>query len=189
VQRNWLIAAIVVGIIAIVIAAIAMRLSDDDPETTAEWADSVCTSLADWRSSIAALADVGGAQLTAETLGDRLDEGEDATRTLVTDVRELGPPDVVDGEEVEQALDDATAGLEESYDELQAAADDAIDASNQSEFLAALAGLADDFQALLEQARDVVATLQSASLFGEASAELEQAFAASASCQSLQAES
>jgi hypothetical protein len=34
-----------------------------------------------------------------------------------------------------------------------------------------------------------VATLQSASLFGEASAELEEAFADSPSCQSLQAES
>lgn len=53
----------------------------------------------------------------------------------------------------------------------------------------ALVGLADDFQALLGQARDVVARLQSASLFGEASAELEQAFADSASCQTLQADS
>jgi hypothetical protein len=184
-----LIAAVVLGILAIVIAALAMRLSDDDPETTAEWADSVCTSLADWRSSIAALADVGGAPLTADTLGDRLDEAEDATRTLVTDLQELGPPDVTDGEEVEQALDDATAGLDERFEELQAAADDAADASSQSEFLAALAGLPDDFRALLEQAGDLVATLRSASLFGEASAELEQAFSNSASCRSLQADS
>jgi hypothetical protein len=34
-----------------------------------------------------------------------------------------------------------------------------------------------------------VATLQSASLFGDASDELEQAFAASDSCQALQADS
>ena len=188
-RRNWFIAALVLGILAIVIAALAMRLSDDDPETTAEWADSVCTSLADWRSSIASLADIGGGQPTADTLGDRLDEAEDATRTLVTDLQELGPPDVVDGEEVEQALDDATAGLDESFEEVRAAADEATDAESSSEFLSALAGLADDFQALLDQAQDLVATLQSASLFGEASAELEQAFADSASCQSLQAES
>ena len=29
-KQNWFIAAIVVGIVAIVIAAVAMRLSDDD---------------------------------------------------------------------------------------------------------------------------------------------------------------
>jgi hypothetical protein len=186
VRRNWFIAAIVIGILAIVIAAVAMRLSEDDgTESTAEWADSVCTSLTDWRTSIAALADVSGEPLTADTLGDRLDEAGDATAQLVTDLRDLGRPDVVDGDEVEEALDDATDGLEESFRELQSAADDALEADDQSEFLAALAGLADDFQALLQQAGDVVATLQSASLFGEASAELEQAFADADSCQGL----
>ena len=48
-RRNWFIAAIVIGVLAIVIAAVVMRLTEDDPETTAEWADSVCTSLSDWR--------------------------------------------------------------------------------------------------------------------------------------------
>ena len=188
-RRNWFIAAIVVGVIAIVIAAVAMRATDDSPETTTDWADSVCTSLTDWRTSIEALADVGGEQLTADSLRDRLDDANVATVELVTDLRELGPPDVVDGEEVEQALDDAAAGLDESYDELQSAAEDAIDADNQTEFLSALAGLAGDFQALLAQVQDLVATLQSASLFGDASAELEQAFGDAPACQALQADS
>jgi hypothetical protein len=189
VRRNWFIAAVVVGVLAIVIAAVAMRATDDSPETTTEWAGAVCTSLTDWRASIEALADVGGGQLTADSLRDRLDDANAATVELVTDLRELGPPDVVDGEDVEQALDDAAAGLEESYEELQAAAEDAIDTDNQTEFIAALAGLADDFQALLGQVQDVVATLQSASLFGDASADLEQAFAGAPSCQALRADS
>jgi hypothetical protein len=171
-----------------VIAAVAMRLSDDSSETTTDWADSVCTSLADWRQSIAALSDVGGESLTPESLGDRLDEAESATTQLVTDIRELGPPDVTDGDEVEEALDDATAGLEDSFEESRSTAQEAVDAENQTEFLTALAGLADDFQALLGQAQDIAATLQSASLFGEASAELEQAFADAPSCQSLRTE-
>jgi hypothetical protein len=189
VRRNWFIAAIVLGVLAIVIAAVAMRATDDSPETTTDWADAVCTNLSDWRTSIEALADVGGEQLTADSLRDRLDDADAATVELVTDLRELGPPDVADGEEVEQALDDAAAGLEESYDELKDAAEDATDAENQTEFLSALAGLADDFQALPGQVQDVVATLQSASLFGEASAELEQAFADAPSCQGLRADS
>jgi len=189
VKRNWFIAAIVLGVLAIVVAAIAMRLSDDGPVTTAEWADSVCTSLTDWRGSIEALADVGDAPLTADSLRDRLDEADSATTALVTDLRDLGAPDLDTGDEVEEALDDASAGLEESFDELQSAAEEATEAENQADFLAALAGLADDFQALLDQVRDVVATLQSASLFGDASAELQQAFADAPSCQALQAES
>jgi hypothetical protein len=189
VRRSWFIAAIAVGLIAIVIAAIAMRATDDSPETTTEWADGVCTSLADWRGSIAALADVGGEPLTAESLRDRLDDAESATTQLVTDLHELGRPNVVDGDEVEEALDDATAGLEESFEELRVAAEDAADAESPQDFLAALAGLGDDFQALLDEVPEFVATLQSASLFGEASAELEQAFAAAPSCGALQGDS
>jgi hypothetical protein len=185
VRQNWFIAAIVLGVLAIAIAAIAMRASDDSPETTTDWADSVCTSLSDWRGSIAALADVSGETPTADTLRDRLDDAESATTQLVTELRELGPPDVVDGAEVEEALDDATAGLEESFEELRVAAEDAIEARSGP----ALAGLLSDFQALLEQVPQFVATLQSASLFGEASAELEQAFAAAPSCQTLETDS
>jgi hypothetical protein len=189
VRRNWFIAAVVIGIVAIVVAAVVMRLSDDGPETTQEWAEEVCSSLLDWRASISALADPTGEPLTADTLGDRLDEAESATTELVSDLRALGRPEVVDGDEVKDALDDAIAGLEESYDEVQATAGLALDAENQTAFLSALSGLADDFEALFQQAQDIVATLQSGSLFGEASAELEGAFAASPSCQSLRPES
>src|SRR5688572_23371768 len=160
-----------------------MRLTEDDQPSTAEWADSVRTSLADWRGSISALADTGGESLTADGLRDQLDEAERATSDLVAELRDLGPPDLEAGDDVEQALDDAVAGLEESYEDVQSAAEDATEAENQTEFLGALAELADDFAALAAQVGDIVATLQSASLFGEASAELEQAFASSDSCQ------
>ena len=188
-KRNWFIAAVVLGILAIVIAALVMRLTEDDQPSTAEWADSVCTSLADWRGSISALADADGEPLTADTLGDRLDEAESATSDLLAELRDLGPPDLESGDDVEQALDDAAAGLEESFDDVQSAAEDATEAENQTEFLGALAELADDFAALFAQAGDIVSTLQSASLFEDASDELEQAFAGSESCQSLQADS
>jgi hypothetical protein len=189
VKRSWLIAAVVLGILAIAIAVAAMRLTEDEPPTTAEWADSVCTSLLDWRASISALTDLGGESLSAETLRDRLDEAESATTALVTEVRELGPPDLEAGDDVEQALDDAVAGLEQSFEDVRSAAEEATEAESQTELLGALAELADDFAALFDQAGDIVATLQSASLFGEASAELEQAFAESETCRSLRADS
>ena len=188
-RRNWFIGAIVLGILAIVVAALVMRLTEDDPSTTAEWADSLCTSLADWRESISALTDLEGEPLTADTLRDRLDEADSATTALGTELRELGPPDLETGDDVEEALDDAVSGLEQSYEDVQSAAEEAADAESRSAFLGALAGLTDDFAALFRQAGDIVATLQSASLFGEASAGLEQAFAGSEPCQSLRADS
>jgi len=190
-RRSWFIAAVVLGIGAVAIIVLVVRLTEDgspQPSST-EWADSVCASLSSWRSSITSLADVSGGTLTPESLREKLDEAQAATSELVVQLRELGPPEVENGDQVEQALDDAAAGLQQSYESLQSAASDAAAAEDQDDFIRALALLGDDFQALLTHVQDAVATLQSASLFGEASAELEQAFADAVSCQQLRAES
>jgi len=190
VKRSWLIAAIVVGVLVIVGAVIAARLADDDFTSmdTTEWADSVCTSLDDWRGSITGLADESDGELTRESLEEKLDEAGNATEELVDDLKRLGPPDVEAQDEAEQALDDAADGLEESFDSLRTAAQGALDADSPTAFLQELAALGPQFQALLQQVQDTIASLQSASIFGDSSAELEQAFADAGSCQQLRAE-
>jgi hypothetical protein len=188
VRRNWFIAAVVIGIAAIVIAAIAMRLSDDGPQTTEEWAGEVCTSLSDWRASITSLADVTGEPLTADTLRDRLGEAEDATADLVGQLRELDPPDLEAGDALQQQLDESADELESSFDALRDSAEAAADAP-PSEFLQQLAGLASDFAALQTAISTTVTSVQNANVGEESKAELEQAFADAPSCQSLRAES
>jgi hypothetical protein len=189
VRRNWLVGAVVVGVVVIAAAVLVSRLTDDESAvSTTAWADSVCTSLSDWRSSINSLADVGAGALTPESLRDKVGEADSATERLVTELNGLGPPDLEAGNDVEQALDDAADGLQGSYQSLKAGAEAAADAETPAAFLQALAALAPDFQSLLNQIGETVAVLQSASLFGEASAELEQAFSEAESCQQLQAE-
>jgi gas vesicle protein len=189
VRRNWFIAAVVIGIAAIVIAAIAMRLSDDDgPQTTEEWAGDVCTSLSDWRDSITSLADVSGEPLTADTLRDKLREAEDATSDLGTQLRDLGPPDLEEGDDLQQQLDDSAEELESSFDDLRESAEAAVDAP-ASEFLQQLAGLASDFAALQTAISTTVSSLENANVAEDSKAELQQAFADAPSCQSLQASS
>lgn len=191
-RRNWLIAAIVVGVVVIAGAVVAARLADDDFRSvdTDEWAGSVCTSLSEWQSSLTSLAAGGdGAALDPDSIEEALDDARSATDDLVDDLKRLGRPDLETGDEVEDALDDTADGLRESYDALDDAAQDALDAESPAEVLQGLAPLAPQAQALVQQARDVVASLQSASIFGEASAELERAFADADSCQQLRSES
>ncbi|MGH3079121.1 MAG: hypothetical protein ACRDPZ_13195 [Gaiellaceae bacterium] len=191
-RRNWLIAAIVVGVVVIAGAVVAARLADDDFRSvdTDEWAGSVCTSLSGWQSSLTGLAAGGdGAALDPDSIEEALDDARSATDDLVDDLKRLGPPDLETGDEVEDALDDTGDGLRESYDALDEAAQEALDAGSTAEVVQGLAALAPQAQALVQQARDVVASLQSASLFGEASAELEQAFADADPCQQLRGES
>jgi ABC-type transporter Mla subunit MlaD len=184
-RRNWFVAAIAVGLAAIVIAAAVMRLTADDDSATTAWADSVCASLGDWRASIVALTDVSGG-LDEETLEQKLDDAEDATAQLVSELRDLGAPDLEAGDELEQQLESTVESLESKYETLKSDAEQALGAAGTSaELLQALASLAPQFQALLTSASGAVDELRGANLGADAKAELERAFADAESCQEL----
>lgn len=190
-RRNWLVAATVAGIVAIVIALLILRLTDDDSgsvETTV-WADSVCASLSDWRSSITSLADVSGGTLTPDSLGEKLDAAEITTSQLITEVTELGPPDLEAGEELSLELNAAADRLEADFETLKSGAENAAEADTPSAFLQALAALAPAFQGLLDQIRATVDDLQNASVAEEAEKELQQAFENAESCRELREQS
>jgi hypothetical protein len=190
VRRNWFVAAIVIGIVSIAVAALLMRLTEDDsgqPSAT-EWADSVCTSLSTWRSSITSLADVSGSTLTPESLREKLDTADTATKTLVTELEDLGPPDLESGDQLKQELVSVASELESNFDTLKQGAENAADADSSADFLQALAALAPQFQALLDTISTTVDDLQ-ANVGEDAKAELQQAFVSSSSCQQLQADS
>jgi hypothetical protein len=189
VRRSWFIAAIVIGVAAIVIAALAARLTDDDggqPSAT-DWADSVCASLADWHSSITSLADVSAGELTPESLEEKLDAAGDATSELIAELKALGPPDLEAGDDLKQELDADAAELQSSYEVLKQGVEEAADAG-PTEFLQQLAALAPQFQALLDAVSGTVDDLRNADVGEDAKAELEQAFAEAESCQELEAD-
>ena len=186
-RRSWFIAAIVLGVVAIAVAALAMRLTEDEsskPSATS-WADSVCTSLSGWRSSMSALADVSGGRLTPESLGDKLDEAESATSESIAELKDLGPPDLEAGDELKQELDASADELESSFETLKQGAEDATQADSQAAFVRALAALAPQFQSLLDTISTTVDDLQNANVAAGAKAVLQQAFSSSASCQQL----
>lgn len=188
-RRSWVVIA-VVAIAATAIATQFVRVLEDDSgsvETTA-WADSVCSVLSEWRGSISALAGSGAGELTPELLEERLEEARSATDDLVADLEGLAPPQLEAGDEVEQALDDTAGGLRESFESFELSVQSALAATTPAAFLAQLTALVPELQAISRQVEDTVASLQSASLFGESSAELEQAFAEAQSCRSLRAD-
>jgi exonuclease VII small subunit len=191
VRRSWFIAAIVIGIVSIVVAALVMRLTEDDngQSSATTWADSVCTSLTTWRASITAVADVGGDTLTPESLQQSLADAATATETLVDDLRALGPPDLDSGDDLKQQLDSAAAEIESSFDTLRQGAEAAAEADSPADFIAALTSLGPQFQALLDTISTTVDDLENANVSADAKAELQQAFESSSSCQQLRADS
>src|SRR5262249_28088483 len=148
----------------------------------------ICTSLTEWGDSINSLADVGGEQLTPDTLREKLSNAQDATSQLVSELRDLGPPDTEAGAELQEQLDSSTEQLESSFETLKQSGQEAADAP-ASEFLQNLAGLASDFAALQAAITGTVTTLENMDVGEETKAELEQAFTNAPACQPLQAQS
>lgn len=187
-RRNWFVWAIVVGVASIAVAALIMRLTADDESspTTTEWAGSVCTSLATWKTSIESLADVSSGTLNAETLELKIDDAQAATQTLVTELKDLGSPDLDSGDELQQQLSSVADEIQADVDMLKQGAEQASEAGSTQEFLSELAALAPQFQALLEQVSTAIAELQDANVAEDAKAELQAAFADAESCQQLQ---
>jgi hypothetical protein len=190
VPSNRLLIALAAAIAAIVVAVIVVvRVTGDDvgSSDTGAWADSVCATVADWRSSITSLADVSGA-LSRETLREKLDDAGEATETLVRKLRDLGAPDTEAGSALEQELDSATDDLESSYENLKAGAEGALDTEGTAAFLRALANLAPDVQGLLTSISTMIESLQSSEVAGDSADEVRKAFEDSERCQELRSE-
>lgn len=188
-RSRWFIGAIVVGVAAIVIAAVVARVKDDGSSktlTAAEWADGVCTDLATWKTSIESLASPSGGTLTKESLQQKLTDAQTATDQLISELKALGKPDLAAGAQLQQQLDSSADALNASYESLKASAQDAQNADTPAAFIQALAKLAPQFGALLQQIQTTVSDLRAASIGGSsARSELQQAFDGSAACQSL----
>lgn len=188
-RRNWFIAAIVIGVAAIVIAAIAMRLSNDSGTSSpsaAEWAGSVCTDLVTWKTSISSLTTgAGGGQLNADVIKQKIDTAQTATATLVSELKALGPPDLESGDQLKQDLATSADELQATFDSLKQGAEQATSAGSPSEVIKGLAALGPQFQKLVNEASTTVKTLQNANVAAGAKSELQAAFADAPACQQL----
>jgi hypothetical protein len=187
VRRTWVIVGIVVIAVAIAAAVVIVKATDSgsSSESTTQWADDVCTSLSDWRSSIESLATVSGGSLSRDDLRQKLSDAQVATEQLITDLKDIGPPDTESGTQLKQQLQDSADQLQQSYENLKAQAQDALDADSATAFLQGLAQLAPDFQNLLNETASTLDTLQSTDVAGSSSDEIKQAFDDADSCQAL----
>jgi hypothetical protein len=190
VRRTWVIVGIVVVAVAIVAAVVIVKATDSSSSSvsTTEWAGDVCTSLSDWRSSIESLATVSGGSLNRDDLRQKLSDAQVATEQLITDLKDIGPPDTESGTQLKQQLQDSADQLQQSYENLKAQAQEALDADSATAFLQGLAKLAPDFQNLLNETASTLDTLESSDVAGSSSDEIKQAFDDADSCQALRSQ-
>jgi hypothetical protein len=141
------------GTILVVIVVSAFSLSacggDDGSETTSpsEWADSLCTDLSQWRSSIQSVAaSFGGGNLSQQQIQNAADDVTSATETLVGNLQTLGTPDTEGGQEAKDALDSLADELQTGIGQVQRAAAGASGAVDTSQAESAIRSTATTMQ-------------------------------------------
>jgi hypothetical protein len=189
-RRTWLIAGgIVVVVVAIVVAVVLVRDSNSEssPSSTTAWAGDVCTSLSKWRTSITSIANVSGVP-SQDDLRKKLTDAQVATEQLITDLKNIGPPETTSGTKLKQQLQQQGDELEQSYEKVKAGAQKALDASSTTDFIQRLSAVLPDFQKLLDKISTTIDTLQSLNVAGESADEVKQGFENAESCKKLRSQ-
>jgi hypothetical protein len=99
--------------------------SSTDVTATDEWATSFCTAVRSWVDELDQIrSELGNpSSLSRDTLEQAATDVDDATQTLVDDLRGLGRPDTESGQEVRDALDSLSDTLENERAEIETAID------------------------------------------------------------------
>ena len=147
-------------------------------EKRAAYADTLCGALATWKDSLTSVATtLKGGSFTKEKLQQAATTVSDANTKLADDVKSLGAPEIA-GPKAKASLNTLSDELQSSADEIDKAAKGV---SNTQEAMAAV-GTAS--AALLKMSTDISTTLTELQSLNVAEG-WKQAFANSASCQSL----
>jgi hypothetical protein len=161
------------GTVVVVILIGAFALSgcggDDGNETTSpKWADSLCTDLGQWKSSMESVAaSFGGGNLSQEQVQDAVNEAASATEMLVGNLQDLGRPDTEAGQEAEDAVNQLA-------DELQTDIGEAERAAAGADTAQAASSIRDTFTTAQNQVTSAVTGLEQLDPQGELTSALEQ---------------
>jgi hypothetical protein len=172
-----------VALLLALAVALAGGCGGDDENAAEAWADTVCSSIRDWRTgveeNIRELSEDPGA-ISADSLRDAADESLESTQSLVDELRELGAPETESGELAQQEVEELLESLEDRVARVREAAEAADE--GVADILAVIASVSNEVQGAAEDARETVEDLRDIDPGGE----LEEAFRDTESCESLQ---
>jgi hypothetical protein len=148
------------------------------------WADEVCTTIASWRTEVQTIVtnatnDLTQPGATRADLEAAIDNGLDATKTLVEDLRAAVPPDTPDGDEAKAAVDAFLDDVQASDDEVRSALAGLPEDAGLAQVIAELSGLATSLQTTVDNGRALVTELT------ELGGAMKDAFESADSCQEL----
>jgi hypothetical protein len=131
------------------------------------------------RNAADALTEPGATPADVETA---VENGLDATDTLVQELRAAVPPDTPEGDQVQAAVDAFLDGVQSSDDQVRTALAGLPENATLSQIVAELSGLATNLQQTVESGRTLVTDIQ------QLGSSLKEGFENAESCEELRNE-
>jgi hypothetical protein len=164
---------------------LAAACGSDEPPSTADWADGVCSAINTWTGSLTSAADsLKDSGLSEDSLKSAADDVESATDQLESDLQDLGRPNTPAGQQAKDAVDQLSSQLKTDIDSIKSTVDGV---SGVADVAAAAATVSDTAETMKTQVASTAASLEQ--LDASAQAELQAAFQQSTACQQLSSSS
>jgi hypothetical protein len=169
----------VAALVAAVLLAAGCGSSGSDTTPTQQWADSLCTAITTWQSSITDVANsLKGGNLTKDSLNTAADDVKSATNTFTDDLGNLGKPDTEAGKQAQESISQLQSDIKDDLQKIQ----DTVDgASGIAGIIQAVPTITATVSSAGTQISSTITTLQGL----DAKGEIKSAFEQSSSCASL----
>lgn len=153
--------------------------SGDKTVSANEWADSICTSLGTWKSSVTDVGDsLKGSDLSQDEVQNAADDVSDATEAMVGDLQDAGRPETESGQQAQDDVNQLSDEFQKDIGEIERAASDA---SGGAEMVQAAGQIVAILGTMSNQLKSTYTDLQQL----DGGAEIKNAFTQSSACNDL----
>lgn len=152
---------------ALVVAASTLLAAgcgkSSDTKANEAYANNVCSAVGTWKQQIESIGTtLSSGGFTKESIQAALTKAESETKTMVTQIKGVPPPDTSEGQAAKQQIDQFTSDLNHSVGAAKSAAGQLQENASASSIATAVAALAPQVKSLASEAKTAFDTLKSA---------------------------
>jgi hypothetical protein len=168
-------------LVAAVLALLAAGCGkSSDTKANETYADNVCSAVGTWKEQIQSIGtSLTSGGFTKDSIQAALTKAESDTKTMVSQIKAVPPPDTSEGKAAKQQLDQLTTDLNSAVAAAKSAAGQLQENATAASIATAVAALAPQVKSLASEAKSAFDTLKSAG------GSLSSAFKNTDSCKNL----
>jgi hypothetical protein len=176
---RWVPVAPILTLLAVLALVAAGCGGSSDTKANEAYANSVCSAIGSWGQQIKDIASSFSGGVSQASLQAKVTQAEDATNTLVTQIKAVPPPDSSQGQAAKQQLDQLTTDINNTLDAAQTSITQLQANASAAAVSATVATLAPQVQSLASETKSAISSLKGAG------GSLGSAFKSTDSCKSL----